>query len=56
MIEFEKEENISMIRFWNYNVNRTKSYRGVRNIAILDSKMKIIFMGEIKRALGTIHR
>ncbi len=53
-IFLDLEVKISMIRFWNYNCSRTKSYRGVKTMALLDQEMNLLFLGEIKRANGTI--
>ncbi|THD26873.1 hypothetical protein D915_002312 [Fasciola hepatica] len=42
---------IAMIRIWNYNKSRVHTSRGVKELIIyLDDK--VIFYGEIKRALG----
>ena len=52
-IELGSEEEISMIRIWNFNKSRIHSYRGVKELKIeLDNK--VIFYGEIQKAPGNL--
>lgn len=45
---------ISMVRVWNYNKNRTHSFRGARLLEMrLDGNL--IFRGEVNKAPGVLH-
>jgi len=45
---------ISMIRIWNYNKSRIHSERGVKDLIVTLDEKNVIFMGEIKKAPGTL--
>ena len=62
-IDLNNEEEIAMIRIWNFNKSRIHSCRGVKDIRIdLDNKvifyllflLKVIFYGEIQKAPGNL--
>ena len=44
-----------MIRVWNYNCTRTRTFRGVRFLAILNEKQKLLYFGEIKKSSGQLN-
>lgn len=46
-VEFEKIENLAMIRVWNYNVSRTDLYKGIKLLRLTFNK-RLIFIGIIK--------
>ena len=53
--KFLKEEEISMIRIWNYNTSRIDLTKGVKNLEITSFKnKKLIFSGIIKYASGSL--
>ncbi|CAD8133437.1 unnamed protein product [Paramecium octaurelia] len=55
IIDLTANIKISLIRIWNYNKSRIRSYKGVRSLKItLDERL--IFYGDIQKATGDLKK